>query len=452
MMSLSSGSETSRSRGPSVVIIGDHNAANRGDQAILKGLLHVVQEAYTDPNITVLSNKPEAVTHFTQCQSVQSAFFGWSLRDRTKRRFVRAWCNGPLRPLARLLLGSDCLTGLKLIRDADLVLMKGGSVFTSVYGRRVMAWFKLLDIAMRLGKPVAVCGQSVGPLDDPYLLRAAKRIFPRVDKLIVREQDSLCFVQENVGVLQNLSKLPDTAFFMPPKAGLDPAAALGDEGIDVGRRPLVTISVRELGRFLSLPGVTLTQSGVEGVIAEAADHMIEKHGCSVVFAGTCTGCFGYAFDDRVIAMRVLHLMRNRRSARLLTDEYDSEELAAIYGLASLNIGMRMHSNILAMVAGTPSVGVAYEHKTSGIFRDLGLGKWWIGIDKLDAKRLCAMLDDAWCERVALAHQTREAVAVAKSRFLDFVNMLRGLLPAAQHQVSRGKDRPNHMCHSRNSDA
>ncbi|GAG44876.1 unnamed protein product, partial [marine sediment metagenome] len=182
-------------------------------------------------------------------------------------------------------------------------------MFVSAYGRAVLIWFDLLDVAMKLGKRVAVCGQSMGPLEEPCLRRAAKKVLPRLTQLILREQDSVHWIESTIGSLPNIRHLPDTAFFIPLDEPTDPTEVLHEEGIDVGERAIVTMSVRSLGAFLALSKVRLTQREFEGIMADAADHMIESFGCFIVFVGTCTEIFGYKFDDRVTAMRVRHRMR-----------------------------------------------------------------------------------------------------------------------------------------------
>jgi len=418
-------SRQDNSRRLRVVVIGDHHAANRGDQAIVKGLLRAAREAYAQPETTILSNNPAAATYFTGCPAVESTFFGWDLRQRIKRRLVLAWPNRSLRPLAALPLGKQTLAGLELLSQADVVLMKGGSFLTSAYGLAVLIWFDLLEIAMSLGKPVAVCGQSIGPLDESALKRAARRILPRVNRLIIREQDSLRFVQNELGRFDNTLHLPDTAFFMAPNQDFDPAEALRQEGINPASRPIVTMSVRDLGTFLGPSSVSLSQGDYEATMAHAADHLVDRYGCHVIFAGTCTEIFNYPNDDRVIAMRVVNRMRNR------SGEYTAEELSAIYGLAELNVGTRLHSNILAMLCGTPCCAIAYEHKTSGVFRDLGLADWWIGIDRLTVNDICGLLDRAWSQRQDLRSRVHNGLADVLGRYGELVGVLRGLAPGAQ---------------------
>ena len=422
---MSGQDETKPSRPCRVVILGDHHAANRGDQAIVKGLLRAVDLAYDRPEVTILSNAAPAAAHFLGRPAVQSTFFGWTARERLKRHVARAWLRPAWRPAARWVLGEQSLAALELLDSADVVLMKGGAAFTSAYGMAVLIWFDLLEAALALGKPVAVCGQSVGPLSAP-LRRAAASVFPRLGQLIIRDQDSMQYVHTHLGRLDNLSHLPDTAFFMLPQPGFAAAAALAAEGVNVGDRPLATMTVRRLEGFLALRRAPISQVQYEAAMAATADHLIETCGCAVLLPGMCTEAFGYQFDDRLVAMRVWNRMRHKPSARVLLGEYTSEQLMGIYGLAGLNVGTRMHSNILAMMAGAPCLGIAYEHKTSGIFRDLDLADWWISLEDVSAEALCGRAVRAWRDRAALAQQARAAAGRCAAQLPELVRLLRRL--------------------------
>ena len=58
----------------------------------------------------------------------------------------------------------------------------------------------------------------------------------------------------------------------------------------------------------------------------------------------------------------------------------------------------MHSNIFAMSQGVPVIAIGYRHKTLGVAASLGMEKWVIDINELDATKLTDKLDGLWQER------------------------------------------------------
>jgi colanic acid/amylovoran biosynthesis protein len=56
------------------------------------------------------------------------------------------------------------------------------------------------------------------------------------------------------------------------------------------------------------------------------------------------------------------------------------------------VGTRFHSVIFALTGYVPSIGLEYEHKTSGILRDLDLSKWMLKMSEMRAASLEELFD------------------------------------------------------------
>ena len=83
--------------------------------------------------------------------------------------------------------------------------------------------------------------------------------------------------------------------------------------------------------------------------------------------------------------------------------------AKVYGSLDLLLGMRMHSNILAATQGVPFVAISYEHKTEGIARQIGMGKYCISGEKVDKDNLFRLLMEAYTNRKQLKTQLTASV-------------------------------------------
>ncbi len=81
----------------------------------------------------------------------------------------------------------------------------------------------------------------------------------------------------------------------------------------------------------------------------------------------------------------------------------------IYSQIDLFLGMRMHSNILAALQGTPFVAIAYEHKTQGISRDLGMEDYCISAEDVTEASLFDLLRKAHKNRVYLESTINKSV-------------------------------------------
>jgi len=80
---------------------------------------------------------------------------------------------------------------------------------------------------------------------------------------------------------------------------------------------------------------------------------------------------------------------------------DLKKSVTIYGKINLLLGMRMHSNILAALQGTPFVAIGYEHKTQGISKDLGMEEYCIDIIEISEDKLVKKLVKAYQNRLYL---------------------------------------------------
>ena len=95
-------------------------------------------------------------------------------------------------------------------------------------------------------------------------------------------------------------------------------------------------------------------------------------------------------DDRVVQRRIAGFCRTEPfQVETLRDHY---ELKAMYGELDMLVGTRFHSVIFALTAGVPCIGIAYEHKTRGIMRELGLERWVIDIEAVTADDLIPLVE------------------------------------------------------------
>ncbi|ELZ08701.1 polysaccharide pyruvyl transferase [Natrinema thermotolerans DSM 11552] len=151
-------------------------------------------------------------------------------------------------------------------------------------------------------------------------------------------------------------------------------------------------------------------------IADIADWLVKEKNANVVFASTCTSLAGYHNDDRLIAGQVVNHMEHgqRDEVQILTGEYTPQDLVEIYEQMDLHIGMRMHSNILAMMAETPVVAIQYQFKTKGLMEQFGLLDYMIDINDVDEESLHQIVDDALSNRTSITKTIRSELPTVQN--------------------------------------
>ena len=85
-------------------------------------------------------------------------------------------------------------------------------------------------------------------------------------------------------------------------------------------------------------------------------------------------------------------------------------LRAAYHTMDLFVGSRLHSNIFALTGGVPVLAVAYQDKTFGVMRMLGLEEWTVAIEEVDGEALVRRYRRLWPQRHLWRQRVQQAVA------------------------------------------
>jgi colanic acid/amylovoran biosynthesis protein len=260
------------------------------------------------------------------------------------------------------------------IADADLVVSMGGGYLNAPSGMDgTLSLYLMLFpmmIAEGLTKCVVMAPQSVGPFSNPLQRAMARWTLNRVQLLELREDISIAIAQE-LRISAPMSRYPDMGFVFGGSAPVDVRELLHLPADQL----LIGVTVRQW-----LPSDE--QERYEGAIAATIDTLCHRHGAAVILIPQVTSNLGND-DDRLVNRRVYGRLHDRTNVRLVDDHIDHRQIKAFYASLDLLIGTRFHSVIFALTSYVPSIAVAYEHKTTGIMRDLGLEKWVVDIRAVD---------------------------------------------------------------------
>ena len=396
-----------------ILVTDYHCASNRGDAAILEGELAALREEFPRAEFTVMTEYPDAakaihgidavqqrLVPFETSRVIKNGAVAYALLDATVRG------KGVRLPLGKYL--GDRLD-LQPYYETDLVISTGGHHLTDIYMPDKLGILSEFSLCKRLDKPVVLYAHTLGPFGNTRLSPVIRRVLNSVDLITTREEVSVTHL-ERLGIDDvPIRSLTDAAFSMPLESDEKESLPFKDgnqfEHLDVTKSETnglrVSISVRNWAHF----GSGSEQAYFEAV-AETADWLIDEHDAHVLFASTCTGLDSYHKDDRLAAQEVMDEMdeRNRRSVSLLACEYTPRQLAEIYGEMDLHIGTRMHSVILAMLAGTVPVPIGYQFKTRGTMALFDLEEHVLDIDRLNASRLQRRVSETLDNRDDIAEQ------------------------------------------------
>ena len=338
---------------------------NGGDEALLRATVESLKVRWPQSNITTL------------CKQV----------DLTRRQLPDLSFASDLEFTTNI---EELQQVAELYRTADVVLSAAGSIFHDHYP--IEDRLRGLEFALDIGKPVVLFAQSLGPFWKPDSLKRVPEVFNRLAAICVRDVPSRVHL---LGCGVEATRIRDTA---------DAAflwLRLAPELFRPKSSPIKTIGLC----FRVWPlGDTLRVKETIAKAQELCRHLLAAPERKVIFISTCQGIAGYV-DDSELALQIADGLPMDLKSRYEIDRarYAPRDFMQQLSGCDAFIGMRLHACIQAMLAGTPAMGLAYEHKTEDIFRQLGFGAFqtrfdgkiadWLGC----ADKFFARLPEIRCE-------------------------------------------------------
>lgn len=380
------------------MIVNGWSDMNRGDSAILLGMIWLIRKQFPDASICVMSEFGEDDPNFASSYwviklyypdvQILPALFPYPRGERKFYKLINAALTSvisctvlALPAIGRYLFCGPKADTWKALIESDVLLSKGGHIFhlSRCSLQALYAFFKHafpLLLGSRLGRKTALYAQSVGPFNGRLCRLLAKWFFDRLNVISVRENISLNALQ-GLGVVRAAHLIPDAAFLL--------SAGNGRKKLIFDERPVI-VTPRQWGfddkktfeNYMKTLALIVEWLSLEGYKVLLVSHTI----------GPTPG-----EDDR-IAVRCLYKMtRSKENVQILeTEGLTAYDLIGLYASGRLLIGTRFHSVIFAMLSGTPVIAISYfGPKTFGIMKGLGLEQFVLDISDLDIAKLRSMI-------------------------------------------------------------
>ena len=432
------------------VIIENTVALNTGDAAILVAIIDIVQETFgADTRISVFDSAPDVARVYypdirfypltTALLSGHVHLFGrqWKTPlQRLLRRAQRAAFRQAVvdRRAGRgdrrsVLLDARSRENLALYLSADLVISTGGTYLVEHYKLRNR--FEELHKDIALGKPLVLFTQSLGPFQEPQNRKNMKAIADAALLVLLRDVKSQEHLRE-IGVAHDrVEVVSDSVFALANPSWLTaPPKRVGP------RRLRVAVSVRRWTHFDGRDRATGTER-YEAAVAGAVAALVRQKDAEVVFLSTCQGVPEYLYDDSLVADRICERLDSdvKRAVRVDHEFHSPSALMAALRDFDFAISTRMHMAILGLCAGLPVLPIAYEFKTSELYKALGQDEWVTDISTIEREAFIA-LSLRFADRIAEFRETvvplvLEQAASARSAGRLIAERLEKCVPGAQ---------------------
>ncbi|HEU4914291.1 MAG TPA: polysaccharide pyruvyl transferase family protein [Candidatus Saccharimonadales bacterium] len=375
-----------------IVISHVYSRANKGDAALTSVLIQDLRRTFPDAAVTILTLAPSGPRAVFEGVPEKAGFMHYALEKHPsawrKLAYVAwmipatlLWAVWLRRAGRNLPLPAEMRAVAQTYASADMAVAVGGGYLRSRKGLanrlNVPLLLHPLVLCRILGKPTILYSQSVGPFMYAYEGWMAAAVLKRLTCVMLREDISLTLLAK-LGVRHNTERTVDSGFLLKARGSV----AVRKQYHIPDNVLLVGVTVRS---WLD----SQAQTAYEKAVAAALDGVVATCGAHVLFIPQVTAHRGD--DDREASKRVRNYMRHARAASVITGEPDHTGIKAIYDKLDVLLGTRFHSVIFSLTSHVPVLAIEYEHKTSGIMHDLGLGEWVVKIEEINAAALTRKL-------------------------------------------------------------
>ncbi len=310
-------------------------------------------------------------------------------------------------------LSPDVQQGL---RAADLVVATGGGYLCDSDKSRAIDVLLRLQQAIDLGKPTAMVGQGIGPVDDPQLRQVAQTVLPRVNFIGYREERVAPPLLASLGVPSGR------------------AVMTGDDAVEMAfeaRRPKLGSAIGVSLRVAHYTGVK--KQHVEEVRAglQRAAHQLKAPLVPVPISFA-----GHESD----LSQINRVLAGYRAKTTRWSRFDSpRQLVRVAGRCRLVVAGAFHAAVFALGQGIPVVGlvqsVEYATKFQGLVDQFAPGCVLLPLDTphID-QRLEEAIKQAWeaapAQRPVLLDRAVTQIALNRTGYQRLVSLIR-----SHHAVS-----------------
>lgn len=361
----------------SISLLGSSSGRNAGDAALIAGIMRSVDNACGQRLMW-------------EIPTLRPEFIWRSYENRVRAISMLPWA-GTVGMLGIPTYRSLMRTNMTLIYDAMLFDKK---LYNPLFNYMSTAWL-MLPYAKRKNKILGCYNIGAGPVNTPQGKRMLKDIGNMMDFITVRDEDSLNLLRE-IGVTnENVLLTADAAISVPASPAPRIDKIIADLGFaDV--KEFLAINVNSyLNTWAGTGQEALTPEVFAAIYGDGLTRAAEELGVPVLFV--CT-----QHSDIPITKKIQdRLPKTIRTAIFTNEVYGHHEIKGVLGRASLLFAMRLHANILATSAYTPSIALAFQKKVTSYYKRLDLSDCVMSFNDFSAETVYRHLLRGWSERGAI---------------------------------------------------
>jgi len=408
------------------ILILNVGVTNKGNRALVHSTIETIKRFIPDVEFNLMG--PNPLTH-EELQIKKQAGWGLSIRKPhytiiSLLYLIKCGCINLFRKFD-IQIPISKNSELFEYYDSDIVINSGGDSMSGEVGIGTLNTFINLIYAILLDKPVVLCADSLGYYSNPLLDSIAKFIFNRTSLILLREELSKKWLDDNNIRNPKIYVTADPAFLLDVVSQSRVFEILSNEGINELQKPLIGINPSGLISKYAKGNDQKCKGRITNILAKVIDNLIENLDASIIMI---PHVYTTNFDDRVAINLIFCKVKNKSRVKIIKNEYTPQELKGIIGQCDLFIGARMHATIASTSMLVPTIGIAYSHKMHGIIGEmLGQEKYVLDIKELDYDGLISKINDAWENREEVKKELEVKIPEMKEKAMLNGKLIKELL-------------------------
>ncbi|MFW6128628.1 MAG: polysaccharide pyruvyl transferase family protein [Candidatus Aminicenantaceae bacterium] len=414
-----------------IIIINTHSVLNSGDAGIVLAQIQFLKKSFRNLEITLTSRTPLVDKVFYNERGIKvfpPLIPTTGIYSQKAEKFF-----GVLKDIINL------KPKIKLIKEfkiCDVVISSGGGYFYS--NKRIfpsLTFFQNyfhIKMASIFKKPVILFPQSFGPFHNKLSQWLMKRLLEmrNLIKIFVRDEISLQLLKRMKEQQSNKYEMcPDMAFYYCQENNVHNFSSFSKLP-----KPLIVFTLRQWSfpEAQSIKKRKMLKENYLQTLKKTGEKIYHALGGSVLILPQARGPEDFE-NDRIISRQLFEGLKKviPRDNLLYVDLPDTappSEIIHVISQASLVVATRFHSAIFALISEIPVISIAYQHKSTGIMRMLGLDHFSLNILNLESSDILELIEDILNQDYLLRNQIEKKIIQIKKtidpKLINAMNLIR----------------------------
>lgn len=400
---------------------------NKGDWILLQEIIRLLKEAFPDAVIEGISRDPalqqEVFKDVKWHQRIDTSISSNQILRRVQNLLglLTILTLSALPNLVKVLSNNqETELLINALENSDLIVMCPGGYWDPTKPSFLSNLVNLYAVtSCQKRQRIVWAPQSVERIENSALERIFSTLLRKSQLVLLREVYSYEYVQSleclKSEKLSNTLLVPDLAFYYEPDlTALD--NSLLPKHLDDISKGFVACTALDW-HFPYADDSAHSKQRYIKALAESANFAYEAYGFKTLLVRQIGNSSEGKGDIGILYQ--IQAMSNG-SAVVVEEDLTPDALTSLISKAQYLVGSRMHSNIFALLTGTPVIAVSYQKKTDGIMEMMSLEDYIISINDITPEKLNSLSANVLNNRSSLVAHIRSQVSELKDKRTDTI--------------------------------